>query len=260
VASEAGHWYDAKTGEPRYTVKAKDGTDRPTTLRDARKYGYVPSVTTITRIMAAPGLDTWKQRQVLMAALTLTRTDGEPDDAWIGRIMEDSKAQTKAAAERGTALHGDVERYLLSLRESVEGEFVRYEYGHVHHIAEIEHALLENQVRLQDGNPEHSFAHADGFGGKVDWHNDSTVVDFKTKDAIGDKTAKELAYDEHACQLAAYAYGLGIVAPRCLNVFVGVNDCKVVVVEHDQEAIGRGLGMFLCCLNLWKIKNNVVTP
>jgi hypothetical protein len=245
VATEGGHWYD-RAGLPCYTVKDAKGNDRPTTLRDARKLGLVPSVTGITKIMAAPGLDTWKQRQVLMAALTLTRTDGETDDAWVARIMEDSKAQAKAAAERGTAVHTAIE-------QSLRG----HSFEFVEHVEAVGAGLRERDVDLSCGNPEHSFAHADGFGGKVDWHNDSTVVDFKTKDSIGDKTAKELAYDEHACQLAAYAYGLGIVAPRCLNVFVGVTDCKVVVHEWDPVAIERGLRMFKLCLALWKEKNRV---
>ena len=76
-ASESQHWYD-QSGRPMYTVKAKDGTDRPTTLRDARKHGFLPSVTTIMSVMAKPGLESWKMNQMMMAALTLPRADGEP--------------------------------------------------------------------------------------------------------------------------------------------------------------------------------------
>ena len=42
--SESGHWYD-HTGESKYTIVGKNGKERPTTLRDARKHCYVPSVT-----------------------------------------------------------------------------------------------------------------------------------------------------------------------------------------------------------------------
>jgi len=44
--SEAGHWYDSE-GAATYTIIGANGTERNTTLKDARKHGYVPSVTTI---------------------------------------------------------------------------------------------------------------------------------------------------------------------------------------------------------------------
>ena len=40
-SAESVHWYK-QDGGPQYTVKAKDGSDRPTTLRDARKMDLVP--------------------------------------------------------------------------------------------------------------------------------------------------------------------------------------------------------------------------
>ena len=49
------HWYDTN-GNPQYEIKRKDGRMRATTLRDARKYGWVPSVTTVMDIVGSPGL------------------------------------------------------------------------------------------------------------------------------------------------------------------------------------------------------------
>jgi hypothetical protein len=69
--SESGHWYK-KDGSPAYTTIGKTG-ERATTLRDARKLGLLPSVTTINGMLSKAGLDTWKQQQVLLAALTLPR-------------------------------------------------------------------------------------------------------------------------------------------------------------------------------------------
>ena len=72
------HWY-GKDGSPRYTVTAKDGSDRPTTLRDARKLSLVPSVTTILKVAAKPGLEMWKLEQMLLAALTLPQRPDEDE-------------------------------------------------------------------------------------------------------------------------------------------------------------------------------------
>jgi hypothetical protein len=63
--SESGHWYD-RDGSPRYEVKAKDGSMRPATLRDARKFGWFPGVTSIIRCAAAP---TWDQAAAGHAAM-----------------------------------------------------------------------------------------------------------------------------------------------------------------------------------------------
>src|SRR5512139_2124965 len=107
-ASQAGHWY-TKDGKPAYTVIGKNGKERATTLRDAKKEGLVPSVTTILKEANKPALATWIQKQVLMAALTLTRNPEESDEAFINRIMEDSKQQAIKAAERGTQVHAYIQ-------------------------------------------------------------------------------------------------------------------------------------------------------
>ena len=90
-SAESVHWY-GKDGSPQYTVKAKDGSDRPTTLRDARKLDLVPSVTTILKVAAKPGLEAWKLEQMLLSALTLPRTQNEPEKDFIARIVEIGRA------------------------------------------------------------------------------------------------------------------------------------------------------------------------
>ena len=54
--SEAGHWY-TRDGEPMYTIIGANGKERNTTLRDAKKEGFVPSVTTILGMVAKPSLE-----------------------------------------------------------------------------------------------------------------------------------------------------------------------------------------------------------
>ena len=108
--TESGHWYGLD-GSPRYTVKAKDGSMRPTTLRDARKNQLVPSVTTVMKVAAAPGLEVWKQEQLLLAALTLPKRPDESEKDYITRIVADSKETGKNAAERGTRIHESIEKW-----------------------------------------------------------------------------------------------------------------------------------------------------
>ena len=64
VATEAGHWYK-RDGATAYTIEGANGKVRNTTLRDARKHGLLPSVTTIMRVAASPALEKWKRLDLL---------------------------------------------------------------------------------------------------------------------------------------------------------------------------------------------------
>ena len=107
---ESTHWY-AKDGSPAYTVMAKNGEQRSTTLRDAKKMGLLPSVTTIMKAAASPGLEAWKINQMMLAALTLPRGEGEGEESFIKRIQADSKEHARKAAERGTQVHTAIEQF-----------------------------------------------------------------------------------------------------------------------------------------------------
>ena len=63
-AQESGHWYDTD-GNSQYTIVGANGKTRNTTLRDARKNGFVPSVTTVLNIAAKPALENWKIKQAI---------------------------------------------------------------------------------------------------------------------------------------------------------------------------------------------------
>lgn len=209
----------------------------------------VPSVTTILKVAAKPGLEAWKQEQMLLAALTLPRREGETEKDLVNRIVADSKETAKQAAERGTRIHEEVESHFAG-NKSDRGWAV-------------EGALFEH-FKLHPENPwlvEHSFANALGYGGKVDLYckpNEfakyGLVADIKSKDF--DDPEDVVAYDEHLLQLAAYRVGLDVPNARCANVFVSVRNPKLVkIVEWSEEDLKRGWQMFQCLLNYWKLKN-----
>ncbi len=259
IASESQHWYD-KQGAPIYEVqcKSREGT-RPTNLSDGRKLDLVPSWTLIGNCVAKPGLQTWKEEQLAMACLTLPKKQGESLDAFLKRAREDSKAQGIAAADRGTQLHKAIELY-------IDGKL---SLGWAKHLDALEQTLLQHGIDIHAGQPEHSFAtQIDGnwYGGKTDYHKrngELICVDFKSKDKIEPK--KQLVWDEHAMQIAAYGYGLfGVVttnkawkweAFRGLNVFVGVSDCEIRVHEHTPEDLAHGFELFRSILDFWTRKN-----
>ena len=117
-AAESGHWY-TRQGEPMYTVIGKTtGRPRNTTLKDARELNLVPSVTTILNCAAKPGLNVWLQEQVLLAALTLPRAEDEPESVWLKRVISDSKAQGRDAADLGTEIHAAIQGFYEGKKES----------------------------------------------------------------------------------------------------------------------------------------------
>lgn len=249
-AAESAHWY-TRSGAVAYTVSAKDGTQRPTTLRDARKLSLVPSVTTIIKCAAAPGLEIWKQNQVMLAAMTLPKRQDELETAYIKRIMEDSKEQARKAAERGTAIHAAIQGFYEG--ES-SAEFEPYIQGTERAIDSWSEAFLGDWT----WTPERSFASNLGFGGKVDLSGLPAVIDFKTKEfAEGDELR---TWDEHAMQLAAYRHGLGFSAARCAIVYVSTTNPGVAqLLEISEEDLQKGWKCFYSLLHYWQAKNGYVS-
>jgi hypothetical protein len=239
---ENGHWY-TKDGTPAYTTEGKTGV-RATTLRDAKKMGLLPSVTTINGMLSKAGLDTWKQQQVLLAALTLPRADGEPEEDWLKRVMQDSRATGREAAERGTAIHAIIESYF-------EQVYMPEKPAYLDNIDKALREAFGEQLWLS----EKSFGHPLGFGGKCDLMSvNGFVVDFKTKETDLDKVD---VYFEHEMQLAAYREGLGMPTARCAIVFVNALTNQVKLIEVSQEKLQSGWECFEHLLRVYQIKNGL---
>lgn len=248
--SEAGHWY-AIDGKPMYEVIAKGtGKPRATTLRDAKALNLCPSVTAIINCAAKPGLENWKAQQVLLAALTTTRAENEAEEAYVARIMFDSKEQASKAREKGTILHAE-------LQGAYEGRKPSAEWGDT--IEATKSAIDNHFGSHRNWIAEKSFAHYLGYGGKCDLSADGFIIDFKTKDFDEAKIKKGLAWDEHAMQLAAYACGLDYPLARCANVFVSTSVPGLVHIhEWDAADLKKAWAMFRGLLTYWQAKSGHV--
>jgi len=249
--SESGHWYD-KDGNPCYTVERADGKGiRGTTLRDAKKLGLVPSVTTIISVAAKPGLQNWLQQQAILAALTLPRKENESEEDYLARVLNDSKAQGREAADRGTYIHGVLESFFDGMLLEAVPEYCRN---------------TEKELKVAFGNrlwiPEKSGSHELGFGGKVDLcaNGDKVksippvVVDFKTKETTLEKV---VPYEDHIMQLAAYRELLGMADARCAIVFVNGLTNDVKLCEIEEQDLQKGLKCFFHLLRYYQIKSGL---
>jgi hypothetical protein len=237
--SESGHWY-AQDGSPAYRIIGKNGVERNTRLTDARERGLVPSVTTISGLLAKPGLNTWLQQQVLLAALTLPRAEAETEENWLQRVMSDAKSTGYEAANRGTRLHGVLESFY-------QGKLIEFP-NFVYRV----NSALEGHFGPANWEAERSFCYG-GYGGKVDLIAENIVVDFKSKE--GD-LSKITPYHEQIMQLAAYRMGLGKPTARCANIyFTEAGDVRLI--EHSEQDLSDAWECFQYLLAFYKKKNNI---
>ena len=240
--SESGHWYDFE-GNAQYTIVGKNGKERPTTLRDARKLFYVPSVTGIISVAAKPGLENWKIDQAIASALTLARLENETDQEYIAKVKLDSKQVAKEAADKGTYIHADIEKGFFGIETKA--------YRAVRKLID---ELYPNETWVAEG----SFCHTLGYGGKIDLYSESGIfIDFKTKDNLEGKKASSLVYDEHGMQLSSYALGIGVVKPERMSIFIDRSNTELIVSHRwDPDTHARHLAMFNSLLTYWKLLKN----
>ncbi len=236
------HWYQ-QDGSPLYTVIGANGKERDTTLRDARKLNLVPSVTTIMQMAAKPGLDNYLQTQLLDAVVTIGVHNS---DFWRQSVIQKSKEHSSKAAAAGTKIHDALEQYYLGNGLTMA----------MHDICVPVIDLLITKFPNARWEPELSFSHKSGFGGKVDMSESSGIIlDFKTKDT--DDITKMVPYDEHGMQTAAYAVGLGMSGADRYNLFISTKVPGLVNLTKSED-FGRDWGMFQNLLSFWKLKNKYV--
>lgn len=243
--SDTGHWY-LPDGTPAYSIIGKNGKERNVTLADARKNGYVPSVTSIIGLAAKPALEIWKQDQLLMSCLTLERIENEPEDKYISRIRQDAKEQSKNAAARGTLIHAYIQ-------QGFEGHV---SYGEAEYYYEQAKNVIWKECEPQEWLIEKPFG-TKRYGGKIDIHSGSYIIDIKT-------TEKDLStvklWDEHYQQLGAYSYGVsnyGLRNKKCGILYVNVKSGDVKLMWATDEDIYRGLKCFVALLDYYYAKTGL---
>lgn len=237
-----GHWY-TKEGTPQHITKG-----RSTTLRDARKFNLVPSVSTVWGDMVnKPMLHRWKEDGLMKAmyngdGCVNCDTDVNLEDR-IKHARDVFYAAQQETQERGSSVHDALEKNFK--KQKIPAGFSEI-------CINVEKAL-EERCGKQDWVPEKTFAHSDGYGGMVDLHSEKYCVDFKTKELDPDKEVniKKMIYPDHGVQLAAYDYGLGNSGRTLINLFIDVNSGRVYEWEHDNPEYD--LECFLAALKLWKL-------
>lgn len=248
---KSSHWY-SRSGQPVYEVemKTKPGQFKRTTLREARALDLVPSVTTVLSVLDKPGLDTWKIEQAILAARTLPMLDGESEDDFVHRVIDDSLAYTDRARTIGVAHHDTIESY-AKFMNGTESTYYRNDDVPEQTIEGFDAWTKKNGVVLNE--LEVCFASPYGYGGRIDaigsMNGQRTYFDWKTK-----STSNGIFWDtQWACQLAAYSHGKGHPDSLLCNVIVSVDEPGRIEFRL-WETPAYWFDLFLKTYELWASK------
>jgi hypothetical protein len=254
-ASEGGHWY-AQDGTPVYEVPRaapKDGqTHRQATLRDARKLQLAPGITSITGVLAKPGLETWLQNEAIMASLTAPDEWRQlPDEQIMPLIRQSMNERSRLARERGTVIHAAVETS-LGPQGSLE------QLGALRAWAEAAHSELGVLgLATSEIVVERPVTSTYGYGTKTDAYHEGAkvLIDWKTCDKLNPEKPPT-PYDGYRMQVAASIMAVA-GSLEGWSGYIGYIDreqplCKIVPVED----LKRNWEGFHLCLNTWFWQNN----
>lgn len=259
---ENAHWYQPD-GEAMHSVLSRAGEPRPTTLRDARKLGLLPSVTNVLGVISKPELVEWKMTQAVLAALTLPRLSGEGEDAFAKRVVEDAQSRVRTAAEFGSAFHAGAEQVARTLEVDPAGPHAAWLNLHRDWFQANCVRVLWTERVLVNG--------ALGYAGTADLlvehqTHGLTLVDYKTQGSkansetlksemlkpAGGAGWKPRAYSSWCLQLAAYRRAIGMPM-ACMNVIVNSTEPSALV-EHvwSEEELQAGWESFEAALVIWR--------
>lgn len=242
------HWY-TRSGEPMHSVEARDGSDRPTTLRDARKLGLLPSVTNILGVIAKPELNAWKMEQAVLAALTLPRLPAEEADSFAKRVVDDASSRQRAAADFGTAFHEGAAQLAMSPIELDQKSMLAPWLEHYRQwlTSSIERVVWVERVLV---------AESLGYAGTADllaFHRTHglCLIDIKTQGVKPGAEARR--YFSWGYQLAAYRRAIQVPHVTCLNVVINSLAAQPVVeMPWEEEELNGAEHVFHAANLIWR--------
>jgi hypothetical protein len=247
--TSSSHWY-REDGTPVHRLPTADGSgERPTTIRDAKRLGLYPSVTSILGVLAKPGLEKWKLDQVALATLRAPKQAEESEDYWCSRVRNVAFEQVEQAADMGTMIHGALEAAMAG--EPYDPELRVYIQPVLEWKEKTGIEIVDREVRMVNK--------AEGYAGTADvlfryGQNGIGILDYKTRKTK--PTEKTLtAYDNQAMQLAAYAATYwgpeNVERVLAANIFISTTEPgRMEVVKHPD--LTRDWKAFRMVAALWR--------
>ncbi len=250
------HFYKLD-GTPCHTQpnKSKPGEFRPSTIADAKRLGLLPSVSTITKVLHAPGLETYKMKEVAKQCFANPAHPGEEEEQYVRAMVEKSSEDAAGAANTGVVIHSALEAHFRNEPCPVE----TIEIGHmVYHID----TFIQPAIKLIQEHgweivaSEKVLVNAkEGYAGTTDLiiktrDGEVGIADFKSKRS---KPGKKIEPSEtHPCQIAAYSMAhwgcLGFGA----NVYISTTEPgRVEIIPYSHKELHESWLAFLAMRDLY---------
>lgn len=179
------HFYNNR-GELITEVPKNGGGTRSVTIKDARKNGWLPSVTTITKTSweVAPNLMKWK----LNTLIDLLREKPQNINLKNEQILNWYYNETGKATSKGSNIHDEITKHLRGEASSIDSELKSWIDENILEVYEIEKTFVN-----------------DKYAGTIDLICDlkgygKTILDWKTQGF----EKSPVVYDDHKFQLVAY--------------------------------------------------------
>jgi len=256
------HWYN-NLGEPKY------GTG----LRDARKFKYLPSVTSIDKVIANVGLDIWKLNSVIEACIATPFAGFEDDKDYIDWVKKIAFHDSRQKMKLGTVIHHMAERYIKGKPLFFQGS--RSDVWDIFEPLKdwVDNNLLppDKGLNVVEGaevvlvNEELGYAGKSDFKGRLSTGK-KVILDFKTttvkpSDIKKDGTLRKgKLYDSYVRQLTA----LDMATPSdevniLMSVVVSTNPECYGVWTHiwDDKSIGKAWKEFTGALQIYRSLKNI---
>jgi hypothetical protein len=212
------HWYTLE-GEPRH--------DR--TLGQAKKEGLVPGATTVLDIIHRPGLEIWKQQQIVKAAGETMRGMVSSDQEYYKSVMDQAFFDTSARDE-GSRVHGMIENKIK--KDMPIRDYPGLDQWMDEHLGE---GVSEQTVVCE----KYGYAGTLDFIGQFrnsaleSW--EKALVDFKTQNV----KSSARAYQSWGMQLAAYSFRDAHTHPAGLDIARKKKLISVVISTNADNPLVR---------------------
>lgn len=245
--NKSSHWYDAGCS-PCHTVVGKNGKPRPSTIRDARELGLFPSVTTVLSILSKPQLDTWKMRQVALAARKHAPSMLGDED-FCEFVIEAAFEQVEEAADLGTGIHKAIEQHFQGLP---------YDPALKAHVEAVDAWCKTEEVEFQQ-HELRLVSKSHGYAGTTDavmkCKRGLGILDFKSRKSVPGRPMS--AYEDQVVQIAAYDVAHFSLLPGPervgVNVFISTTEPgRVEATWYSHAELRDGWQAFEHALGLWR--------
>jgi hypothetical protein len=249
MIKDSSHWYDLNgTAVHSLPNKSKPGATRPTTIKDARALGLLPSVTTVLNVLAKPALDTWKLEQVAAAAHRRPPRVGEGADAYAEVIIDAAFDQVTDAADLGTDIHSALEAHFQGRTYAPEME---------PYVKAVETWAKNNGVEFLQHELRMVSRHH-GYAGTTDavvkTPKGTGILDFKSRKTKPGYPATP--YDTQPMQIAAYhiAKFKEVTSEHVgVNVFISTTEPgRIDATWYEPNQLWDEWYAFQATLHLWR--------